>query len=207
MKQFLYNLALFTVLAIAFSSLGGCSGSSTGNADTASVNSNAANTETSISENSTYPMLAANVANAQFEMLDGAKQTIADRKGKVVLVNLWATWCGPCIGEMPHLIELQNKYRDQGFEIVGLSIGADANTDEQESIPDIEEFATKQKLNYDLGRSPRPTTNEFQRLARFNGIPLSILVSRDGRLRAVLRGGGPAGIQQMRESVDRIMAE
>jgi cytochrome c biogenesis protein CcmG/thiol:disulfide interchange protein DsbE len=59
------------------------------------------------------------------ENLSGKKVSLADYKGKAVLVNFWATWCGPCKIETPWLIELRNKYASQGFEILGISTEGD----------------------------------------------------------------------------------
>ena len=78
---------------------------------------------------------------AELKGLDSAKFKIEDYKGKIVLVNLWATWCGPCKGEMPHLVELQNTYKEKGFEILGL------DTDEDDTEAKVKEFAAEMKLN------------------------------------------------------------
>jgi hypothetical protein len=89
--------------------------------------------------------------------------------------------------------------------VIGLNIG-DQNY-QPEGISNIEEFSKKMGLNYELARSPREMTAQINRLARFDGVPLSLLLSREGRLRAVLRGAGPEAISEMKKSVDRVMAE
>ena len=74
--------------------------------------------------------------------LEGRTLSSADWKGKVVLVNFWATWCPPCLAEIPDLIALQNKYRDR-LVVVGIS--------EDEISPDlVKRFATDRKINYPI---------------------------------------------------------
>jgi thiol-disulfide isomerase/thioredoxin len=147
-----------------------------------------------------YPPAPAALAQADVKRLDGTIYKLADKKGKVVLVNLWATWCGPCIGEMPHLVEMQEKYKDKGFEVIGL------DTDD-ESKEDIEAFAAKQKLNYELGWADGKLMSEFVKLSKLQGIPQSILLNREGQLTGVFTGGGPKTIAKMKETVEKIMSE
>src|SRR3954463_7417824 len=81
-------------------------------------------------------------ANLSFTMKDvaGKNVTLADFKGKVVLLDFWATWCGPCKVEIPHFIEMQKKYGPQGLQIVGLSMDDDAKP--------VREFVQKIGINY-----------------------------------------------------------
>ncbi|HEX8708438.1 MAG TPA: redoxin family protein, partial [Pyrinomonadaceae bacterium] len=60
------------------------------------------------------------VLNEQFETLDGKAFKLSDLKGKVLVIDLWATWCGPCRYEVPHLVELQKEFGPRGFEVIGL---------------------------------------------------------------------------------------
>ena len=153
---------------------------------------------------STYPPLATGIATAELEFVGGTKGTIADRKGKVVLINLWGIWCGPCRAEMPHLIELQEKYRDQGFQVIGLNVGDDDG--QPESLENIKTFGEKTKLNYELARGPRELQTQIYKFAAFDAVPLSLLIDREGHVRAVLKGGGPVAISQIKEYVARAMS-
>lgn len=204
MKFFLTNLALFITFAIVFSSFSACGGSSTvgsGNATSSANSKSNAGSSTS----STYPPLASGIATADMEMIDGTTSKLADRKGKVILVNLWGIWCGPCRAEMPHLVELQEKYRDQGFQVIGLNVG---DEDQQpEPLENIKTFGEKMKLNYELVRAPREMAIQIYRLANFDAVPLSLLIDREGHLRAVLRGGGPSTINQIKEFVAKTLDE
>jgi thiol-disulfide isomerase/thioredoxin len=72
------------------------------------------------------------------------KKAIADRKGKVVVVNFWATWCAPCVAEFPDLVKLQSAYKDK--DVVVISISAN---DVSEIKPDVLPFLTKSKAYFD----------------------------------------------------------
>ena len=155
---------------------------------------------------SEYPPLSAAIADAPFEMLDGTQSKISDRKGKVVLVNLWATWCGFCKVEMPHLVAMQNQYRDKGFTVLGLDVG-EQNTGKPETIEEITTFAHAMGLNYELARADGALTGRLQKLARSQAVPLSFVIDREGRLRGRFIGGGAATIKQMEDVVAKVVNE
>ena len=147
-----------------------------------------------------FPPLPAAVAQTDIKQLDGTTFKMNDKKGKVVLLNMWATWCGPCRGEMPTFVELQNKYRDKNFEVVGIDV-------DDESIADITDFKAQMKLNYTLGWADENVQKELLNVSKFTGIPQSFLVDRNGNLRGVFVGGGPKVLSQLVESVDQAVNE
>lgn len=213
MKSIFSNLALFVILTIVFSGLTSCTGTANsqrgpqaesplpynGNAagNPAPGDSNSAQGET---KNSEYPLPPSVLTEADIKTLDGGTFKLQDRKGQVLLLNLWATWCGPCRGEMPHLVEMQNKYSDKNFKVIGL------NTDD-ESIEDIKQFAAEMKLNYEMAWGDRKMVTGLMRYTRFDAIPQSLLIDRDGRLRGVFLGGGPKVIGQMKQTVEKVINE
>jgi len=75
--------------------------------------------------------------------LDGKEVNLSDFKGKVVILDFWATWCGPCVMEIPHFIELQKQYKDQGVAIVGISV-------DSEGIEVVKSFVQKHQVNYPI---------------------------------------------------------
>jgi len=168
-------------------------------ADTTDENAN-------LTKASDYPPLVTNVADASFQMVDGTASKISDRKGKVVLINLWATWCGYCRQEMPRLIAMQNQYRDKGFQVLGLDIG-EQDTSNPESVESIQNFASMMGLNYELARIDGGLRFRFQQLSRFSGVPQSFLVDRSGRLRGVFLGGSQGAIAQMESIVAKVVNE
>ncbi len=72
--------------------------------------------------------------------LDGKKVTLEDFKGKVIILDFWATWCPPCIAEIPHFIELQKKYGKEGVQFLGISLDQDPKA--------VQDFYKKNKMNY-----------------------------------------------------------
>ena len=193
------------MLAILFSALTACGGAGdhAGSNNAAAVNSantntSAANAET-VKKSSDYPPLTEKAANAEMKNLDGSPTKVSDRKGKVLLLNMWATWCGPCRGEMPALVKMQEEHGPKGFEIIGL------NTDDGDTKEMVEKFAEEMKLNYTLVWSPTEQQNALLKISNFNGIPQSFIIDRDGNLRGVFRGGGKAEVKKMEELVAKVV--
>jgi thiol-disulfide isomerase/thioredoxin len=104
--------------------------------------------------------------------LDGKEVQLSSFKGKVILLNFWATWCGPCKAEIPGFVELQAKYRDQ-LTVVGYSVDDDA--------PKARAFAQEYKMNYPilLGEGREDVQDAYGPIW---GIPASFLISKDGRV-------------------------
>lgn len=201
MRVLLKNLSIFVVLALGVSMVSSCGNSQNAsglpNVPPPAVDGDAAKNDKKPSTE--YPPAPKALMENQIRRLDGTTYSLNDKKGKVVLVNLWATWCGPCIGEMPHLNEMQERLGPQGFEVIGL------NTDD-EAKTDIDIFAEKQKLNYELGWADGKLMNEFVKLSRLQGIPQSILINRDGQLTGVFTGGSKKTIDKMKETVEKVVA-
>ena len=203
MKSSLKNLVLFICLSLFLSAVTNCSGS----AETNSLASNGSQGATDAPANAEpakkktdYPPIATAVAQADLKNLDGTTFKVADKKGKVLLLNMWATWCGPCRAEMPTLVKMQEEHRDKGLEILGL------NTDD-ESVEDINKFAADMKLNFTLVWADTELQTALLRISKFGGIPQSFIVDRDGNLRGVFRGANPADVKKMEELVSMIVAE
>ena len=101
----------------------------------------------------------------------GKTMKLSDLKGKAVLVNFWATYCGPCKLEMPSLIELQKKYGPEGLQIVGI-----ANDDAGEK--EILDFAHKMGVNYPILQGTNEVGDEY----RVSGLPTSFFIDRSGNI-------------------------
>ena len=205
MKEVFKNLLLFCALCVAFSSLTACTGTQTTQAPSNGPETNAPANAATDSKSSQYPPLVSGVAQADIELVDGTTTKVSERKGKVLLLNLWGIWCAPCREEMPHLIKLQDEYKDRGFEVIGLNVGDEDM--QPESNEKIKEFAEKEGLNYTLAHLSDSLAVEFNKVTKFGGVPQSLLVDRDGHLRGIFLGGGPKTIQSMQETVDKVMSE
>ncbi|TWT52073.1 Thiol-disulfide oxidoreductase ResA [Thalassoglobus neptunius] len=110
--------------------------------------------------------------------LDGSKFNIDQYKGKVVLVDFWATWCGPCIGELPNVKEMYEAYHDKGFEVVGISLDNDREA--------LVEFVKDNDLNWVTLFEEAPELqgwdNPIARYYGISGIPTVILVDQSGKV-------------------------
>ncbi|MDQ3321276.1 MAG: TlpA family protein disulfide reductase [Acidobacteriota bacterium] len=206
MRNLFKIVIVFAVLSIVMSGFTSCTSTTSPSKDaagSAAANTNAA--EDSAAKNNNYPPAPSGIMQADIKDLEGNTFKLEDKKGKVVLVNLWGIWCAPCIAEMPHLIEMQNKFKDKDFQIVGLNVGNDEG--EEEPAENIKTFAEKKKLNYQLGYADEKLFEEFVKVSRMAGVPQTILINREGKLTGVFTGGGPKIINSMKESVEKIVGE
>jgi cytochrome c biogenesis protein CcmG/thiol:disulfide interchange protein DsbE len=103
--------------------------------------------------------------------LEGKPLSIADFHGKVVLLNFWATWCGPCRAEIPDLVELQNKYKDQ-LQIIGLVV-------DDEDQDAIKKFITEFGINYPVAVAPDEIRMQYGGIA---ALPTSFVIDAEGRV-------------------------
>ena len=107
--------------------------------------------------------------------------SLSQFKGKVVLVNFWATWCGPCKIEIPWLVELQDKYAARGFTVLGVAMDEEGKSAVAPFVRK-ERFnvgGTSQSMNYPIVLGNDATADKFGGLI---GFPTSVLISKDGRV-------------------------
>lgn len=116
------------------------------------------------------------VSNFQFKTIDNKILDLSQFYGKVVIVDFWATWCPPCIKEIPHFIELQEKYKNE-VQFIGLNVG------EKES--DIREFIKSIGINYIVGYSNERIEKLF---GGISGLPTTFIIGKDGKIKAKVIG-------------------
>ena len=114
------------------------------------------------------------IEQLRWKILDGEWQKISDFKGKVLVLDFWATYCAPCIEEIPHLKELQAKYGEKGFQVIGLHVGG------EEDLPRVPAFIEKLEIDYPLARPEDELT--YSLLGTDNRIPQTLVFDREGKL-------------------------
>lgn len=147
----------------------------------------ATSTETSVGS----PMPAYNA-----ELLDGSSFNVGNERGNVVLLNLWATWCGPCRFEIPELEKLHKEYAAQGFKVVGVSL-------DESGKEAVQQFVDENAMTYPIALDPEGRlANVFQTTV----IPTTVLIDRSGNI--VWKKLGPVQLNdELKQALDKALAE
>ena len=109
-----------------------------------------------------------------FEFDDGKRASVSDYTGKVLLLNFYATWCGPCRQEMPHLLALHQKYEAQGLQIVGLNVGG------EEDYAEVPAFKQEFRIPFPLAIPDDEFVDRY--LGVNQNIPQSVVIDRNGKI-------------------------
>ncbi|MGH9959884.1 MAG: redoxin family protein [Pyrinomonadaceae bacterium] len=145
-----------------------------------------------------FQQMPAEVTKANLETLDGASLQLSSRAGKVVGLDLWATWCGPCRKEIPHLVQLSKDYKDRDVEVIGLTTENPA-----EAAKKVRDFRDEFKIDYTLGWARDVAPHLMQ---GNTSIPQKFVITRDGRLMKRLIGfNTQTGPAQLREAVEQAL--
>jgi thiol-disulfide isomerase/thioredoxin len=110
--------------------------------------------------------------NFSLKDADGNAVNLTDYRGKVVLVNFWATWCGPCEAEIPWFIEFEKKYKDQGFAVLGVSMDDDG-------WKSVRPYVASHKINYRIMIGSEVVSQQF---GEIDSLPTSFMLDREGRI-------------------------
>lgn len=121
---------------------------------------------------------------------------LAEQRGKVVMLNFWAAWCGPCRQEMPLLDEMYQRYNKAGFELYGINV--EQNTDDAEKL--LKELGTRFPILWD-------SDSKVSKLYNVSAMPTTIMVDKDGEIRYVNRGYKPGDEEKYREQIRELIRE
>lgn len=129
------------------------------------------------------------------------KKSLADYRGDVVMINIWATWCGPCRIEMPSIEELHRAYASKGLKIVAVSVD-DPGTD-----PQIRDFVKEYGLTFEVLHDPGGQEGKVSRDYQTSGYPETVIIGRDGIIRKKFLGAHNWNSPDNRALIDRLLAE
>jgi len=137
--------------------------------------------------------------------LNGDVVRLSDHLGQVVIVSIWATWCGPCRYEMPSMERLYTELSDDGLEILAVSIDGEPGAFDFFGRPggDIQEFADSLGLTFPLLHNP---SGDIQQLYQTTGVPETFLVGRDGVIYKKVAGGTEWDSPDHQELIRRLLA-
>ena len=118
--------------------------------------------------------------NFSLQAMEGGSVSLADLKGQVVMVNFWATWCGPCRQEMPHLEALYQRYSDLGFTLLGVNVEEDSSG--------AGKFLEETPVSFPILFDPQ---NHVSGLYEVVAMPTTVLIDRSGNMRFIHHGYQP----------------
>lgn len=128
--------------------------------------------------------------------LNGSTWRLSDQKGKVVLVDFWATWCGPCRMTIPHMIEMRNLIGEDRLEIVGISL-------DKGGAAIVEPFVRQMGINYTILLDPQARSAD--QFGGVQGIPAFFLIDRSGKIAASMVGAGPK--ESLAKAIETLLQE
>ena len=140
------------------------------------------------------PVSGKSLGELGWQLADGQRTLISDYKGRVLILDLYATWCLPCRRSIPQLVELQRTYRDRGVSVVGLNVGG------PEDWPKVAEFARQLKIQYTLA-VPEDELSELL-LSDSQEIPQTFVFDRQGNLVKRLIGFAESDAAEIKAAVE-----
>ncbi len=108
--------------------------------------------------------------------IKGRQLRLSDYRGKVVLINFWATWCPPCRAEVPYLVKLQRNYRGHGLRVIGI-------TSPPQTLVEVSRFVRKAKINYPIALGTQQTKALY---TSSKSLPVTIVIGRDGSVQDII---------------------
>jgi thiol-disulfide isomerase/thioredoxin len=147
--------------------------------------------------------LTQQMRDTKLQTLDGGSLKLSDFADKVLIVNIWATWCGPCKLEMPELVKISNEYKARGLVVLGLATTYNEHNDEAHVKDFVKAQNVPYKIIWDDGTLAAPLVQMVQAQSV---IPQSFVISRDGKIVKHFQGFSPYSTPQlMRQAVEEAL--
>ncbi|MDP9084404.1 MAG: TlpA family protein disulfide reductase [Pseudomonadota bacterium] len=128
--------------------------------------------------------------------LTGQQSALSQYKGQVILVNFWATWCGPCQQEMPLLDQMYKKYKPAGFTLIGVSVDKEAAV--------VQELMARKPVSFPVLLDP---ANQVSRAYHVDEMPSSVIIDRKGEIRYIHRGYKPGDENEYQDRIRQLIRE
>jgi peroxiredoxin len=145
--------------------------------------------------------LPSEVLDAEMKSTNAEPIKLSNYSGKVLVINLWATWCGPCRRETPELVKLYKEYQKRGVEVVGLS-----TEDPIASAESVQEFVREYNVDYHIGWATREVAATL--MQGRGSIPQSFIITRDGRIKKRFIGFHPVNTPpQLKQALEEALVD
>ena len=128
--------------------------------------------------------------------LSGQQGALSQYKGQVVMVNFWATWCGPCQQEMPLLDQMYKKYKPAGFTLIGVNVDKEA--------PAVKELLARKPVTFPVLLDP---ANQVSKAYHVDEMPSSVIIDRKGEIRYIHRGYRPGDENEYQDRIRQLIRE
>ena len=130
-------------------------------------------------QNQARPVESPRVPNLIFKTTDAKDWSLHSNRGHIVVLNFWATWCGPCRTEVPYLVKIADEFKKRGVNVVGVSL-------DEPGSETVKKFAAEYKINYPI-LFPEPDSP----FSKIDNLPMTLLIDREGRLANKYTGAVP----------------
>ena len=128
--------------------------------------------------------------------LSGQQSALSQYKGQVIMVNFWATWCGPCQQEMPLLDQMYKKYKPAGFTLIGVNVDKEA--------PAVKDLMARKPVSFPVLLDP---ANQVSKAYHVDEMPSSVLIDRMGEIRYIHRGYRPGDENEYQDRIRQLIRE
>jgi thiol-disulfide isomerase/thioredoxin len=136
-------------------------------------------------------------ADLSLKSIDGQRVRLSDYRGKIVVLNFWATWCVPCTAEMPMLVEAEKDYRPRGVVFIAASV------DEGKSKKNVPDFVSKYHVGFSVGLGA--TMDDLSRLGMGIAVPATAFLDQEGHI--ISRVQGQMSDEELRERVEWLLGD